>query len=178
MKRMHPKKRLAPLREGIKLVVDNAPGENPLAEKLEAKVRLKYEAQWNQKEQEHSQEIEDLNTRAGELLGRQKRKGLIYGAILATVISGLFLSYQKWHDSKMNPLLVVPLGRDLNRDGTNDAYLLREDRHKVPLYGIRTSANQPKISYLTAKELMEKKLGFNEANKDFYQNIETKLNQE
>ena len=112
----------------------------------------------------HKKKIEETDA----ALRRARKYVLIGFAGLSSLTVGsiLYSSWQVWRD---NPEQIIPI-RDLNQDGITDAFIVKRDNYKVPMYGIRTHRG---IEYVNA-ENMEKRPG----NIVDYESIEEWLNED
>lgn len=160
----------------LRLVQNNDPGYRP--KDLHDKCKKKYHDRITQLEEDLRQRLEfvkelnearlkSLTTEVQKSKGIRKRyltRGGIGLASLVLLMGGIYAKCD-WDD---NPEEFNILYRDLNRDGINDAYILQEDRHMIPMYGVKTPDG---IRYLSAEEMKK-----NPENIINYENIEEMLN--
>lgn len=167
-----------PEKRKLYLVVDNAPEEKtlPVHDRLEAKYRKKYQrllkkekGKLEQKITETEQKIEDeLNaTYMSEIKKQRKRYLLALGlGIGATIMASA--AYSTVNDRDSEPAIINCLDEDLNHDGVPDAYIIQQNNHKVPMYGVKEHG---RIRYVGRREIE-----YYTSTYTNYQDIEDKLN--
>ena len=154
----------------LKLVVNNV-RKFRIKTPLE-KLREKYESTLREREEEHEKELDALHQKHVQKvkgIRRDYRIGLVAMSVVAA--AALYFSKNSWNSEEVDrqPEGIILLHKDLNGDRRDDAYIILENGHKVPMYGIITSFG---MQYVSSEKMRE--WGYWNVN---YQNIEDKLNE-
>src|SRR3989344_3326772 len=118
----------------LRLVVNNDPGYKliPIEPLALRKIRRNYEEQIDN--------IEAINSWHMEKREKSFRKKAAIAALAVAAVMGIYISqYSPWNAPKN--LILIPLTEDRNQDNVSDAYILDENRHKVPGYGLRINGS-------------------------------------
>lgn len=116
----------------LHLAVDNDPGYKlkPIEQRVLERTQRKHE--------EQIENIENINKRQVEGMKKSFRKKGLAAALMIAAATGIYISQ---YNPGNAPQEFIPLQKDLNHDNVPDAYILQQDGHKVPMYGVRENGD-------------------------------------
>jgi len=171
------------------LAIDNDPeyhgrlnAEEQKEKKVKRSVSIKKKAgkskekEITKKEETSEQDTEDTNADKQE--DGQVKKLFLYrygiiGALTLGVVTGFYLGRYTIGQNieSHSPNQIIPLYRDLDNDGTTDAYVELKNGHKIPMYGLRNGSGNS-IKYITSEEINKISL----KGRIYYESLENYLN--
>ncbi|MBW2995885.1 hypothetical protein KY332_01155 [Candidatus Woesearchaeota archaeon] len=96
--------------------------------------------------------------------------GYSVGAILGVLVSGTCNTIQEYNGSLVD---IIPIERDLNKDGIPDAIIRQHNCHETPMYGVKDTDSKT-IHYVPKYEMLRR----NPKDIIDYDKIEEMMNEE